>query len=48
MYSIVSIEDRRGNAAGNVKEGLSKKELEKATQGHILAQTELVGLYKKE
>jgi len=31
----------------NKKEGVSKKEIERALQGHILAQTELVGLYKK-
>ncbi len=31
----------------NLKEGIKKKELEKAMQGHILDQAELVGLYKK-
>src|SRR4030042_1745352 len=30
----------------NIKEGISKKELEKTMQGHILAQAELIGLYK--
>lgn len=32
----------------NLKEGISKKELEKAIQGHILDKAELVGLYKKQ
>ena len=31
----------------NLKAGLSKKELEKAMQGHILDKAELIGLYKK-
>ncbi len=31
----------------NLKEGISKKELEKAMQGHILDKAELIGLYKK-
>ena len=31
----------------NLKEGLSKKELERFLQGHILEKTELVGLYKR-
>lgn len=31
----------------NLKAGLSKKELEKAMQGHIIEKAELVGLYKK-
>ncbi len=31
----------------NLKEGASKKELEKAMQGHILDKAELIGLYKK-
>lgn len=31
----------------NLKEGIRKAELEKAMQGHILAQAELIGLYKK-
>jgi hypothetical protein len=31
----------------NLKAGLSKRELEKAMQGHILQKAELVGLYKK-
>ena len=31
----------------NLKAGLSKKELEKAMQGHILEKAELIGLYKK-
>jgi Raf kinase inhibitor-like YbhB/YbcL family protein len=31
----------------NVKEGVSKEQLEKAMQGHILANAQLVGLYKK-
>lgn len=31
----------------NLKAGLSKKELEKEMQGHILEKAELVGLYKK-
>jgi Raf kinase inhibitor-like YbhB/YbcL family protein len=31
----------------NLKEGISKGQLEKAMQGHILAQAQLVGLYKK-
>lgn len=31
----------------NLPEGISKKDLEKAMQGHILDQAELIGLYKK-
>lgn len=31
----------------NLEEGVSKKELVKAMQGHILDQAELIGLYKK-
>ena len=31
----------------NLKEGLSKQELEKAMQGHILEKAELIGLYRK-
>lgn len=31
----------------NVKEGLSKKELEHSLQGHIVEKAELVGLYKR-
>ena len=31
----------------NLKEGISKEQLEKAMQGHILANAQLVGLYKK-
>ncbi len=31
----------------NLKEGISIKALEKAMQGHILGQAELIGLYKK-
>jgi Raf kinase inhibitor-like YbhB/YbcL family protein len=31
----------------NLNEGITKKELEKAMAGHILAQAELIGLYKK-
>ena len=31
----------------DLKSGASKRELEKAMEGHILAQSELVGLYKK-
>ena len=31
----------------DLKEGASKKELEKAMQGHILEKAELIGLYKK-
>ncbi|MFH1398356.1 MAG: YbhB/YbcL family Raf kinase inhibitor-like protein [Candidatus Omnitrophota bacterium] len=31
----------------NLKEGISKKELEAAMQGHILDKAELIGLYKK-
>ena len=31
----------------NLKEGITKKALEKAMEGHILDQAELVGLYKK-
>lgn len=32
----------------NLKAGLTKQELEKAMQGHILDKAELIGLYKKE
>lgn len=32
----------------NLKEGISKGALEKAMQGHILAQAELIGLYKRK
>ncbi len=32
----------------NLREGVSKKELEKAMQGHILDKAELIGLYKKQ
>jgi len=32
----------------NLKEGITKKELEKAMEGHILDKAELIGLYKKE
>jgi hypothetical protein len=31
----------------NLNEGISKAELEKAMQGHILDKAELIGLYKK-
>jgi len=31
----------------NLKEGISKFDLEKAMEGHILAKAELIGLYKK-
>ena len=31
----------------NLPEGISKEDLEKAMQGHILDKTELIGLYKK-
>ncbi|MBL7084536.1 MAG: YbhB/YbcL family Raf kinase inhibitor-like protein [Candidatus Omnitrophica bacterium] len=31
----------------NLPEGIGKEDLEKAMQGHILDQTELIGLYKK-
>ena len=31
----------------NLKEGISKFDLEKAMKGHILAKAELIGLYKK-
>ena len=31
----------------NLKEGVKKKEVERAMRGHILDKTELVGLYKK-
>ena len=31
----------------NLREGITKEELEKAIQGHILDKTELIGLYKK-
>jgi len=31
----------------NLKEGVSKRELEKIMQGHILDKAELIGLYKK-
>jgi Raf kinase inhibitor-like YbhB/YbcL family protein len=31
----------------NLTEGITKKELEKAMQGHILGQAQLIGLYKK-
>jgi hypothetical protein len=31
----------------NLNEGIAKKELEKAMEGHILGQAELIGLYKK-
>lgn len=32
----------------NLEEGISKKELEKAMQGHILDKAELIGLYRKQ
>lgn len=32
----------------NLKEGISKGQLEKAMQGHILAKAELIGLYKRK
>ncbi|HON05800.1 MAG TPA: YbhB/YbcL family Raf kinase inhibitor-like protein [Candidatus Ratteibacteria bacterium] len=32
----------------NLKEGVKRQELEKAMQGHILAQAEIIGLYKKQ
>ena len=31
----------------NLKEGVTKKQVEAAMQGHILSQAELIGLYKK-
>lgn len=31
----------------NLSEGITKKELEKAMEGHILGQAELIGLYKQ-
>ncbi len=35
------------DAALNLKEGLDKKKLEKAMEGHILDKAELVGLYER-
>ena len=35
------------DATLDLKEGISKKELEKAMEGHILEESELIGLYKK-
>ncbi|MDD5347373.1 MAG: YbhB/YbcL family Raf kinase inhibitor-like protein [Candidatus Omnitrophica bacterium] len=35
------------DAALNLREGSSKKDLEKAMQGHILDKAELIGLYKR-
>ena len=35
------------DAALNLKEGVTKKQLEEAMQGHILSKAELVGLYRK-
>ena len=32
----------------NLKEGTTKKDIEKAMQGHIIAKTELMGTYKKQ
>lgn len=32
----------------NLREGISKKELESAMQGHVLDKAELIGLYKKQ
>ncbi|KPK98957.1 MAG: hypothetical protein AMJ95_01475 [Omnitrophica WOR_2 bacterium SM23_72] len=32
----------------NLQEGMSKKELERVMEGHILDKAELIGLYKKE
>jgi Raf kinase inhibitor-like YbhB/YbcL family protein len=32
----------------NLKEGISKEQLEKAMQGHILDNAELIGLYKRK
>ena len=32
----------------NLKEGISKEQLEKAMQGHILDKAELIGLYKRK
>jgi Raf kinase inhibitor-like YbhB/YbcL family protein len=32
----------------NLKDGVNKEQLEKAMQGHILADAQLVGLYKKK
>ena len=32
----------------NLKEGISKSDLEKAIKGHILEKAELIGLYKKQ
>ena len=32
----------------NLKEGITKKDLEKAMEGHILDRAELIGLYKKK
>lgn len=31
----------------NLQEGVTKKQLEEAMKGHVLSQTELVGLYRK-
>jgi phosphatidylethanolamine-binding protein (PEBP) family uncharacterized protein len=31
----------------DLKEGLSKREVERSLQGHILEKAELVGLYKR-
>lgn len=31
----------------NLKEGIDKKDLEKAIEGHILAKTEMIGMYKR-
>jgi Raf kinase inhibitor-like YbhB/YbcL family protein len=35
------------NNKPNLQTGASKEDLKQAMQGHILAQTELIGLYKK-
>ena len=32
----------------NLKEGATKKEIEKAMQGHVVAKTELIGTYKRQ
>ncbi len=43
VEAMITKEDVRED----LKEGINKEQLEKAMQGHILANTQLLGLYKK-
>ena len=43
FFKVYALDERLGLA-----EGINKADLEKAMEGHILAKTELIGLYRKK